>query len=85
MVIGAEALQFAASLHFQSSNHLTNTTSIANAARMSSNMDSSRLLDPVDAFYKTSASGRRRRDGRSTSRRSKSHYKKLLWFKQPCQ
>ncbi|KAF3045668.1 hypothetical protein E8E12_011104 [Didymella heteroderae] len=46
-------------------------------------MASSRLLDPVDAFYKTSASGRRRRDARSTSRRSKSHYKKLLWFKQP--
>lgn len=48
-------------------------------------MESSRLLDPVDAFYKTSASGRRRRDGRSSSKRSKSHYKKLLWFKQPCQ
>ena len=49
-------------------------------------MESNRLLDPVDAFFKPSASGRRRRDGaRSTSRRSRSHYKKLLWFKQPCQ
>ncbi|XPS71170.1 D-stereospecific aminopeptidase [Ascochyta lentis] len=47
-------------------------------------MESNRLLDPVDAFFKPSASGRRRREGaRSSSRRSKSHYKKLLWFKQP--
>ncbi|KAF1365757.1 phosphatidylinositol N-acetylglucosaminyltransferas-like protein subunit C [Lizonia empirigonia] len=47
-------------------------------------MESNRHLDPVDAYFKPSASGRRRRDGvRSSSRRSKSHYKKLLWFKQP--
>ncbi|KAJ4323424.1 glycosylphosphatidylinositol anchor biosynthesis [Neodidymelliopsis sp. IMI 364377] len=47
-------------------------------------MESGRLLDPLDAFFKPSASGRRRRDAsRSTSRRSKSNYKKLLWFKQP--
>jgi phosphatidylinositol glycan class C protein len=49
-------------------------------------MSNSRLLDPVDAFFGPAAMAQKRRDGaRSSSRRrAKGHYKKLLWFKQPC-
>ncbi|PSN70553.1 phosphatidylinositol N-acetylglucosaminyltransferas-like protein subunit C [Corynespora cassiicola Philippines] len=40
-------------------------------------------LAPDDAYYNAFSSGKRRDRGRSSSRRRKGHYKKLLWFKQP--
>jgi hypothetical protein len=63
--------------------HLTRST---NTSQLHFNtMSNSRLLDPVDAFFGPAAMAQKRRDrARSSSRRAKGHYKKLLWFKQPC-
>ena len=49
-------------------------------------MDSDTLLRPSDAFFDRAAATRKPKDRpRSTTRKPKSSYKKLLWFKQPCQ
>jgi hypothetical protein len=49
-------------------------------------MNANRLLDPAGASFVTSVGGRRRKSGtRAATRQLKGNYKKLLWFKQPCQ
>lgn len=49
-------------------------------------MGSDRLLDPADALFKTPVLRRKRRDwAHNESRKPTASYRKLLWFKQPCE
>jgi hypothetical protein len=80
-------LTFTASAKHVPQQPSTSPTRIFTISQLHSNiMSNSRLLDPVDAFFGPAAMAQKRRDGaRSSSRRrAKGHYKKLLWFKQPC-